>query len=165
MEQIQSQEQWVLHRLEKFYSIPENLRKAESVLSGNSISLRLIDWFVTNYAKKYNSTLIAKKKHIIVYLSYKSHLKAYSKKMFDPFCRCKRIKFKGLDTTVGQLNFFEWIISDEILEYIEQNREKIHADMELRMHEKDGSQRRHELSTSATNTVSKHDILVKVTFD
>ncbi len=85
--------------------------------------------------------------------------------MFDPFCRCKRIKFNGLNTTVGQLNFFEWIISDEILEYIEQNREKIHADMEVRMYEKDGSRRRHELSNSATNTISKHDVLVKVSFD
>ena len=85
--------------------------------------------------------------------------------MFDPFCRCKRIKFNGLNTTVGQLNFFEWIISDEILEYIEQNREKIHADMEVRMYEKDVSRRRHELSNSATNTISKHDVLVKVSFD
>ena len=166
MEHIQSQEQWVLHRLEKFYANPENLNKAENVLLGKSnLSLRLIDWFVTNYAKKYNSTLITKKKHLIVYLSYKSHLKAYSKKMFDPFCRCKRIKFKGLDTTVGQLNFFEWIIADEIIEYIEQNRDKIHADMEARMHEKDTTRRRHELSNSATNTISKHDVTVKVSFD
>jgi hypothetical protein len=166
MEQIQSQEQWVLHRLEKFYAIPENLKKAEQVLSGKSpLSLRLIDWFVTNYAKKYNSAFVSKKKHIIVYLSYKSHLKAYSKKMFDPFCRCKRIKFNGLDTTVGQLNFFEWIISDDILDYIQENKDKIHADMETRMHERDGSRRRHELSNSATNTISKHDVTVKVSFD
>jgi hypothetical protein len=166
MEQIQSQEQWVLHRLEKFYAIPENLKKVEDILSGNSnLSLRLIDWFVTNYAKKYNSAFISKKKHIIVYLSYKSHLKAYSKKMFDPFCRCKRIKFKGLNTTVGQLNFFEWIISDEIINYIEENRERIHSDMEMRTQDKDSTRKRHELSTSATNTISKHDVLVKITFE
>jgi hypothetical protein len=167
MEQIQSQEQWVLRRLEKFYAVPENLNKMKDVLLGNSsLSLRIIDWFVTNYAKKYNVSIITtKKKHIIVYLSYKSHLKAYSKKMFDPFCRCKRIKFQDIDTTVGQLNFFEWIISDEILEYIEKNKEKIQTDMETIIHERDVSKRRHELSVSATNTITKHDILVKVSFD
>jgi hypothetical protein len=167
MDQIQSQEQWVLRRLETFYSKPDNLNKVNLVLSGQSnLSLRIIDWFVTNYAKKYNSAFVtSRKKHIIVYLSYKSHLKAYSKKMFDPFCRSKRIKFQGFDTTVGQLNFFEWIIADEILEYIEANRDKIHADMEERMHERDGTRKRHELSNAATNTFSKHDVLVKISFD
>jgi hypothetical protein len=172
MEQIQSQEQWVLHRLEKFYSVPANLEKVASILSGNSnLSLRLIDWFATNYAKKFNVAFTAKDRYVIVYLSYKSHLKAYSKKMFDPFCRCKRIKFKGLDTTVGQLNFFEWVISDEILNYLEIHREAVHADMESRLQElkestdKDTRRKRHELSNSATNSLSRHDVTVKVSFE
>ena len=172
MEQIKSQEQWVLHRLERFYSVPGNLEKVESILNGTSnISLRLIDWFVTNYAKKYDVAFTAKDRYVIVYLSYKSHLKAYSKKMFDPFCRCKRIKFKGLDTTVGQLNFFEWIITDEIINYLETHRETVHADMESRLQElketadKDTRRKRHELSNSATNSVSRHDVTVKVSFD
>ena len=172
MEQIKSQEQWVLHRLERFYSVPGNLEKVESILNGTSnISLRLIDWFVTNYAKKYDVAFAAKDRYVIVYLSYKSHLKAYSKKMFDPFCRCKRIKFKGLDTTVGQLNFFEWIITDEIINYLETHRETVHADMESRLQElketadKDTRRKRHELSNSATNSVSRHDVTVKVSFD
>lgn len=173
MEQIQSQEQWVLHRLEKFYSDPTNLKKVNDILTGNSVlSLRLIDWFVTNYAKKFNIAFMSQnQKYVIVYLSYKSHLKAYSKKMFDPFCRCKRIKFQGLDTTVGQLNFFEWVISDEILAYLEAHREVVHADMEQRLQdvkdatEKDTRRKRHELSNSATNLLSRHDVLVKVSFD
>jgi hypothetical protein len=172
MEQIQSQEQWVLHRLEKFYSVPGNLEKVSEILNGTSnLSLRIIDWFVTNYAKKYNVAFMSKDKYVIVYLSYKSHLKAYSKKMFDPFCRCKRIKFKGLDTTVGQLNFFEWVISDEIIKYLETHREAVHADMESRLQElketsdKDVRRKRHELSNSATNSLSRHDITVKVSFD
>ena len=123
MQQIQSQEQWVLYRLEKFYSNPDNLERVKSILNGTSnLSLRLIDWFVTNYAKKYNVAYMTKnQKHVIVYLSYKSHLKAYSKKMFDPFCRWKRIQFRGLDTTVGQLNFFEWAVQDEVLAAEEEN--------------------------------------------
>ena len=91
--------------------------------------------------------------------------------MFDPFCRCKRIKFQGLDTTVGQLNFFEWIISDDIIDYLEKHRETVHADMESRLQElkdvsdKDVRRKRHELSNSATNLLSRHDVTVKVSFD
>uniref|UniRef100_A0A6C0JIP2 Uncharacterized protein n=1 Tax=viral metagenome TaxID=1070528 RepID=A0A6C0JIP2_9ZZZZ len=173
MEQIQSQEQWVLHRLEKFYANPENLQKVSDILNGTSeLSLRIIDWFVTNYAKKFNvAFMTSKQTYVIVYLSYKSHLKAYSKKMFDPFCRCKRIKFKGLDTTVGQLNFFEWVLSDEIIKYLEAHREEVHADMDSRLQElkdateKDTRRKRHELSNSATNSLSRHDITVKVSFE
>jgi hypothetical protein len=159
MQQIQSQEQWVLYRLEKFYSVPENLSKVRDILNGTSkISLRLIDWSKSQ-------------KHVVVYLSYKSHLKAYSKKMFDPFCRWKRIKFMEMDTTVGQLNFFEWAISDEVLDYLEKNREVIHADMEGRLSEiketakTDTKKKRHELSNSATKSLTRHDVKISVKFD
>lgn len=95
MQSIQSQEQWVLYRLEKFYTNTQNLERIKSILDGTSnLSLRLIDWFVTNYAKKFNIAYITKtQKHVIVYLSYKSHLKAYSKKMFDPFVERNELNF------------------------------------------------------------------------
>jgi len=170
MSQIQSQEQWVLYRLERFYKNSIHLERVKSILEGRSdLSLRLIDWFVTNYAKKYNVAYVTKsQKHVIVYLSYKSHLKAYSKKMFDPFCRSKRIKFQDFETTVGQLNFFEWAISDEILDYLEKNRQSIHADMETRLtdtKEESPRKKRHELSHSATKSLTRHDVNVKVSFD
>ena len=167
MEEIQSQQQWVLHRLEKFYVNPLNLQKVNTILSGESkLSLRLIDWFATNYAKKYNvAYMLPNQNYVIVYLSYKNHLKAYSKKMFDPFCRCKRIKFQGFETTIGQLNFFEWIISEGVLEYIEKNYETIQKDMEQRTQKLSKTKKRHELSDSATNILSKHDVILKVSFD
>ena len=172
MQDIQTQEQWVLFRLEKFYSNAQNIERVSNILNGKSdLSLRLIDWFVTNYSKKYNISYTGKdRKHVIVYLSYKSHLKAYSKKMFDPFCRWKRIKFCGMDTTVGQLNFFEWAISDEVLDYLEKNREAVHADMEIRIHEPKEEtagvpRKRHELSRSATKTMARHEVRVMVKFD
>jgi hypothetical protein len=67
MQQIQSQEQWVLYRLEKFYSNSVHLERVKEILNGTShLSLRLIDWFVTNYAKKYNVAYISKtQKHVI----------------------------------------------------------------------------------------------------
>lgn len=167
--EIQSQEQWVLYRLEKFYGNATNVQKVKGILEGKSdLSLRLIDWFVTNYAKKYNTSFLTKSgKHVIVYLSYKSHLKAYSKKMFDPFCRSKRIKFMEFDTTVGQLNFFEWAITDEILDYLETHHDEVHTDMETRLKEAEPElhKKRHELSKSATNSLRCHDVRVTVKFD
>lgn len=170
MQQIQSQEQWVLFRLEKFYANHTHLEKVKSILDGTSkLSLRLIDWFVTNYAKKFNVAYLSRnQKHVIVYLSYKSHLKAYSKKMFDPFCRWKRIKFQDIETTVGQLNFFEWALSDDVLDYLEKNREQVQADMESRIHESKETtpqKKRHELSNSATKSLARHDVNVKVSFN
>ena len=164
--EIQSQEQWVLFRLERFYN-DATTQRVRNILEGNSIlSLRLIDWFVTNYSKKYNVSYMVGTKHVIVYLAYKSHLKAYSKKMFDPFCRWKRIRFRDCDTTVGQLNFFEWAIQDEVLDYIEKNHEQIQADMEVRLREpKSDTKKRHELSASATKSLKQHDVHVTVKFD
>lgn len=173
MEVIRTKEQWVLHRLERFYANTENLDRVRNILSGDSrISLRLLDWLVTNYAKKYDIAYKKEDRFVNVYLAYKSHLKAYSKKMFDPFCRWKRIKFHGLDTTVGQLNFFEWAITDGILAYLDSHKEHVHVDMESRLQElKDTTEspelrrRRHELSHSATKSLARHDVKVKITFD
>jgi hypothetical protein len=167
---IQSKDQLVLHRLAGFYSNPDSLQKAKAIITGESkVSLRLIDWLVTNYAKKYNISYMTKTgRHVIVYLAYKGHLKAYSKKMFDPFCRWKRIQFMEMNTTVGQLSFFEWAIQDEVLEYLDANYEAIQKDMDecsTTLQEGEGGRRkRHELSRSATNTVCRHNVRVSVSF-
>ena len=173
MEVIQNRDHWVLHRLEGFYSNQEHLKKVQTILEGESrISLRLLDWRVTNYAKKHNVSYVVGGRHVIVYLAYKSHLKAYSKKMFDPFCRWKRIQFMGMDTTVGQLNFFEWAIQDDVLKYLEENYDAVHADMEAcsttiqpKTTEDGARRKRHELSRSATKAVRHHDVKVVVSFE
>ena len=60
--------------------------------------------------------------------------------------------------------FFEWIITDGILNYILENREKIHQDMELRL-ETDTNRKRHELSASASSLLSKHHVELKFSFE
>jgi hypothetical protein len=171
MQQIQSQEEWVLYRLDRFYKSSENMNRVKDIIDGKSeLSLRLIDWFVTNYAKKYNVGYTTKtNNYVVVYLSYKSHLKAYSKRMFDPFCRWKRIKFQNIDTTVGQLNFFEWAITDQVLDYLEAHKDEVHADMDARLHETKNlninGKKRHELSRSATNSLKYHETKVTVKFE
>jgi hypothetical protein len=126
----------------------EPLKKMLSVINGESqISLRIIDWFATNYAKKYytvydipcDSTYGRNGKRFKVYNDYKLMLKAYSKKRFDPFCRWDRIAFPYststntfIQTTVGQLNFFKWAIENYVIHYIETNYKEIEADMNTR---------------------------------
>lgn len=121
------------------------LRIMLSVINGESpISLRIIDWFSTNYAKKNYTvyTIPAEAssnpgKRFKVYNDYKLKLKAYSKKRFDPFCRWDRIAFPYVNntfiqTTVGQLNFFKWAIENQVINYIEDNYKCIEADMNNR---------------------------------
>jgi hypothetical protein len=135
MQTIQTQEQWVLYRLEKFYSNQEHLDKVKTILDGTSnISLRLIDWFVTNYSKQHNISYILNGQEFLVYTNYKSQLKAYSKKLFDPFCRRERIMFQiegypMFQTTVGKLNFFRWALEKGVLDYIKLNLPKVEAAM------------------------------------
>jgi hypothetical protein len=113
------------------------------VKSESALSLRVIDFFVTNYARK-NEVIYdiindkKRKEKFMVHYSYKAQLKAYSKKQFDPFCRRERIVFfveqgeKEYDqirTTVGQLNFFRWAIKNGVLDYILKNLEEIENEM------------------------------------
>ena len=171
--EISTQEDWVLHRLESFYT-PDRLTLLRNILENKTnISLRILDWFVTNYSKMNNVSYISNAgKHVIVYLAYKSHLKAYSKKMFDPFCRWTRVNFHGVSTTVGQLNFFAWAIEDDVIDYLFEHRDDIHADMETRMSTTDKKttatehtrKKRHELSHSATKSLKKHEVKIVVSF-
>jgi hypothetical protein len=51
---ITSRQALLMIPITKFFSTQYNLNKLIEILKGESISLRLIDWFVTNYCKKYN---------------------------------------------------------------------------------------------------------------
>ena len=139
---IDTQSDVLLTKLLKFYSENTNFDKMINIINGtSSISLRIVDWFVTNYSKKnyivYMINKDNKTEKVNVYNDYKLKLKAYSKKKFDPFCRWDRINVpykedKFIQTTLGQLNFFKWTIENNILEYIEQNYKIIENDMNLR---------------------------------
>ena len=113
--------------LQRFYSSQSGILQLVPILKGEGeISLRLIDWFVTNYAKKHHVSYILGAQEFVVYLNYKSQLKAFSKKLFDPFCRRERILFQigdaePFETTVGQLNFFRWAFEKDILTYIREH--------------------------------------------
>ena len=185
----------LLESLHNFYREPYNRDKLRSILSNDKkISLRSIDWFITNYSKKNNTYYIvyedenkeptfdeknnSYKNNLNVFHSYKSQLKAYSKKRFDPFCRRDRLLFViddevSVETTIGQLNFFKWAISNLILDYIEQNKQIIESDMnsclkimKINHNKKDGlRKKRQELSLSATRGLKMNHVPIELEFN
>ena len=162
-----TQNDLLLDNLKKYYSTTidgvfnpdNNLDKMLKIISGDSkISLRIIDWFTTNFAKKYFTIYMLNGKRFIVYNDYKLKLKAYSKKRFDPFCRYDKTMFpydneKYIETTIGQLNFFKWSIENKIVDYIEENYETIERDMNTR----NSASKRKEMILKAIND-EKNDV-------
>lgn len=139
MRMLYTQNKLLLDTLVKFYENKEFLDKMVSIINGVSkLSLRIIDWFVTNYSKKYFVIYnIPPDTRFKVYNEYKLKLKAYGKVNFDPFCRWSRITIPFnddyyMETTIGQLNFFKWAIENNILNYIEEHYTEIENDMTVR---------------------------------
>tara|TARA_Y100000817_G_C16803540_1_gene520822 strand:+ start:554 stop:1129 length:576 start_codon:yes stop_codon:yes gene_type:complete len=186
----------LLNSLYNYYNDKKTINKLLEVLSDNNkISLRIIDWFVTNYSKKNNiyytifetpkkqKTFTNENNRVLkqfnTYHSYKSQLKSFSKKKFDPFCRRDRINFeyedgKVIDTTIGQLNFFKWAIDNLIIDYIKMNYKDIEDDMNnsyntnkiQKKEKKDKKERkkRQELSKSASRGLNSNSMKVLLTF-
>ncbi len=162
---IHCKQELIVSSLQRFYVTREDKEEIMRLLEGTSaISLRLIDWFVTNYAKQHNVSYILNGQEFLVYTNYKSQLKAYSKKLFDPFCRRERIMFQLpgyplFQTTVGKLNFFRWAIEKGVLNYIQLNLAKIEGAMnqnarELQKARKAASASSNSSSSSASTTFS-----------
>lgn len=138
---IHCKQELIIASLQRFYSGRDDLNEIVELLKGTSeVSLRLIDWFVTNFAKAHSTSYILNGQEFVVYMNYKNQLKAYSKKLFDPFCRRERISFQipgheAFLTTVGKLNFFRWAIEKGILDYIKGHQPEIEKEMNAAMRE------------------------------
>jgi len=181
-----TQNDLLLNNLMDFYKKDNYLDKMLKIITGESkISLRIVDWFATNYAKKYYTLYnieddFGNLKRFKVYFDYKLKLKAYSKRRFDPFCRWERINipYKGdkfIETTIGQLNFFKWALENKVIDYIEQNYDAIEKDMNNRNSTSkrkevivnDNSKtrkKREELSISATKSIKKEKVEIVLQF-
>jgi hypothetical protein len=184
----------LLESLHNYYSNSYNRDKLIDVLKDANISLRSIDWFITNYSKKNNSYYIIYqdvngnpsfddvenkyRTNMNVFHSYKSQLKAYSKRRFDPFCRRDRLLFQideghSVETTIGQLNFFKWAISNLVTDYIGLYKDEIEHDMNTSLKlmkensdKKEGSRKkRQELSLSATRGLKMNHYDIEIRFD
>jgi hypothetical protein len=200
----------LLNKIKNFFKKDINIKELLQIVEGKTkLSLRIIDWFVTNYSKKNVIIIHNKKKQIDrlsnskispktkkriedkyeefnVHLNYKSQLKSFQKKQFDPFCRRQRINFyytndKFFVTTVGQLNFFKWAIENNILDFIRNNIVIIEKDMNQNIKKskslknKNGTtkvfcdnktrQKRRELSNCATKTANIRNTQIILDFD
>jgi hypothetical protein len=180
-----TQNDLLLNNLLDFYKDHSLLEKMLKIITGESkISLRIVDWFATNYAKKYYTTYMIDDptycRRFKVYVDYKLKLKAYSKKRFDPFCRWERISIPYKDgtcieTTIGQLNFFKWALENRVVDFIEENYEMIEKDMNNRnstskRKETPGEnsktrKKREELSISASKSIKKEKVEIVVQFN
>jgi hypothetical protein len=194
--QSNTQNDLLMRNLMEFYGDKENINKMMNIINGESkISLRIVDWFVTNFAKKYYTIYDLPVQRVSgsieitrfkVYNDYKLKLKAYSKKRFDPFCRWERISIpyddeKYMETTIGQLNFFKWAIENKIIDYIKSNYVEIENDMNARnstskrkfsLDTKENIQqndktrkKREELSVSACKCIKKESVQIIVKFN
>jgi len=180
-----TQNDLLLNNLMEFYKDEKTLNRMLKIITGESkISLRIVDWFSTNYAKKYYTIFNIDEesenpRRFKVYVDYKLKLKAYSKKRFDPFCRWDRIsipykKDTCIETTIGQLNFFKWALENKVIDYIEENYEIIEKDMNNRnstskrkeqiVDNSKTRKKREELSVSATKSIKKEKVEIVVQF-
>ena len=187
-----TQNDLLLNNLLKFYKQDNNMERMLKIINGESkISLRIVDWFATNYAKMNFTLYNLKNKNGEIerfkpYIDYKLKLKAYSKRRFDPFCRWDRINIPytegtSIQTTIGQLNFFKWGLENKVIDYIENNYDAIEKDMNNRnstskknsqVYSKNESaidnktrKKREELSISAAKSIKKEEIKITVTFN
>ena len=189
-ETISSKTLLLLDSLMEYYR--KNINILSSIITQKStLSLRILDWLVTNYAKKNNIVYSIYNKtgssiNFNVYLEYKNQLKAYSKKYFDPFCRRDRILINTktliwsiykdpkqkcnnnneIITTVGQLNFFKWLIENNVLNYAIENIIAIDKDMSdtLKIN-KTNEKKRKELSKNASKAICSYEGNVIIIFN
>lgn len=174
---VESSDEVLLRSLRKYYADPEALRVLTDVLRKRAkVSLRTLDWFMTNYAKKHNVVFVHNNKDVNVYIKYQGCLDAFCKKSFDPFQRKdkhKDVEVEIVDsdglplaTTIGQLNFFRFAISNGIVDYVLAHAKDIEAEM-LKTHKQRAASRnpkRQQLSKAAIKSLTTSNLKVTVSF-
>ena len=176
----------LLNSLNSFYSNNEEYKIIlKKIINGkHELSLRMIDWLVTRFAKSNNiiywindndnkiynylpdnDELIKndKFKKITLYLYYRAQLKSIKKFNFDAFRRHKRIFFKinektdeFIETTIGQLNFFKWAFNNKIINYAIENQKNIYENMSKFSYKK---QIKNNSSNNKNSLIPKQDII------
>lgn len=144
------------------------------------ISLRALDWLVTNYAKKNNIVCKTKNGQLFnIFHGYKTALSHFRRRNFDPFRRRQRIYLshnnRDYETTVGQCNFIHWAYQSGVLQYAIENAAQIEQDMNAAalmnkterktQIEKGIPHRRRELSKAPITKCSVYKIDSHVVFD
>lgn len=128
----------VLAQLDRFFTDDRLVLVYRSIqqrrASSRDVSLRTLDWLVTNYSKKNLVRVVSLDGGPRdLHNAYREVLDFYGRPLFDPFRRGTRVHFEWkdecLDTTCGQLNFFRFMIHCGVLEYALRNAVEIETDM------------------------------------
>lgn len=171
---MNTQNQWLLSTLLEFYQNKDHLDLLKKIVNrefvihkSKKLSIRLVNWFVTNYAKQHftvyeipasiHDPSSKEMKRFFVWTSYKSTEDSYSKQMFDPYCRQERILIPydtetKIETTIGQLHFFKWAIINKVIDYIIANYDCIEKDMVTRLNT---IKKKHSIDNENTNTKTR----------
>lgn len=109
-----------------------------SNMSQGSTSLRMLDYFVTNYARRMETSYILQNEEtketsiFVVYVEYKTALDEFHKDLIDPFCRsCQDDGIEHMRdfmSRLRQLNFFKWAFSHKVVDYVIQHADEIEQD-------------------------------------
>ena len=174
-----------IHKFFKKCGDKEIIRMLDIINGNSEISLRVLDWFVTRYSKRKIDFSDSNENTIDsfdVHISYKSELKSYKKRYFDPFRRRRKFYYPLylneihytkkssqnsqnsqnsqtskevvlLYTTIGQLNFFTWAITNNIINYVEKNLIQISKAMNI--NNKDEKKKKQKLITKKKKTKMK----------
>ena len=164
---IEGKNELLLKSLTTFFTEDKFIKVIPIITGTSKISLRVIDWFVTNYSKKYQIIYKIKENteecYVNIYNHYRSQLNAYGKKYIDPFCRGKdRILFKVSDTqcvmtNISQLNFFKWTLQYNVLDYIDKNYNMIVNDMTITLSNTPSNNKRRIFSSNSGKTFKKYE--------
>ena len=135
-----SQKQLCYYKMiDKFFKkCPLELReKMVKIINSESIiSLRVLEWVVTKSSSKTINIKLFDNEYYSINIMYKAQLKSYKKKNFDFFRRDRKFRYiydkdnnRKVITTLGQLNFFKWALSNKIIEYVEKHYDEINNAM------------------------------------
>lgn len=165
----------ILASLKDFYSSDTvNTLLLPVIEQSTSVSLRALDWLVTNYSKKHNVTCKSKSNHMFnIHQGYKAALHINKRRNFDPFRRRTRLRvhYDGgfVESTIGQLNFMQWAEEHGVMKYLIENLDSIDKEMndttkQSRQRKKQGLTRRTELTKAPTARCMVYTVDSKITF-
>lgn len=120
------------------------------------ISLRILDWTMTNYAATHNVMYVHKGDIVVLHDVYRNCLKLHGKRNYDPFRRRWRLFMQFDDTvyttTPAQLNFFFYAQKYGVISFAMANKSDIEEDMNTclaRARKRKGQKRRRLCHASA----------------
>lgn len=120
----------------------------------NGLSLRIIDWLITNFTKSFSVAVESEGLPRNLRKDYHKNLSAHNKKNFDPFARRRRIhivlfgKEKRV-STIGQLNFFRWFLSKDLVGFLLENK------LVIEKHMKDSENKQGRIAKRKATDTSK----------